>query len=140
MNRTVTKISDSDFDLTVLFPRKPAAVFFSAVWVETNDAARNAFETTAEKFRQDAAFYEFDVDENPIIPMAYGIRRVPAILTFTDGRLTEAHAGFITEKKLGEKIEELTASGEIFQTVAAFSRKMAARVGAGVEMLWSQIF
>lgn len=140
MKRAITKINDLDFDAEVLFPRKAAAVFFSAYWNADDREARVVFETTAEKFCSRTAFYEFDVDENPIIPTAYGIRRVPAILTFADGRLTEAHSGFITEEKLSEKIERLADSGEFYQTVAAFSRKMAARLGAGVEMLRSQIF
>ena len=140
MNKRITKIKDSDFDLRVLFPRKPAVVFFSADWSDASHTVYPVLEAAAEKYRAKAAVYEMNVDENSIIPVAYGVRRLPAVLTFADGRLDESHFGFITEDKLNEKIEKLIASAEIYQTVAAFSNKLAAHVSNRVGWLLSGLF
>ncbi len=129
MSEKITKIKDSNFDSAVLFPKKPAVVFFSADWSETSGRARAVFETAAEKHRNKAAFYELDVDENPIISRAYGVRRIPAVLTFSDGRFSEALVGAITAEKLNEKIEKTKISGEFYKSVAAVGKRFADRLG-----------
>jgi thioredoxin-like negative regulator of GroEL len=140
MNEKLTKIKDSDFDRVVLFPRKPAVVFFSAEWSESSRTAYPLFASAAERYGAKAAVYEMNVDENPIIPTAYGIRRIPAVLIFSGGRLDESFTGKITEEKLVEKIEKLTAPDKIHKTVAAVSKKFAARVGNRVGGLLSELF
>ena len=139
MNKKITKIKDSDFDRAVLFPRKPAVVFFSAEWSDASQMVYPVFESAAEKYKSKAAVYEMNVDENSIIPVAYGVRRLPAVLTFAEGRLDESHFGIISEDALGEKIEKLTAQPEIYQTVAAFSKRLAARVSDRVSLLFSEL-
>jgi thioredoxin-like negative regulator of GroEL len=140
MNNKITKIYDSDFDSKVLFPRKTAVVFFSANWSESSRTAYPIFAAAAEKYRSEAAIYEMDVDENSIIPIAYGVRRLPAVLTFANGRLDESHSGAISEEKLTEKIEKLASAGRRYQKVAAVSRQFATRIGDRVGWLLSELF
>jgi thioredoxin-like negative regulator of GroEL len=139
MRKNITKITDSDFDSLVLFPRKPAVVFFSADWSESSQTVCPFFEAAAEKYKSKVTIYEMDADENPIIPIAYRVRRIPAVLMFAGGRLSESHFGMIAEEMLDEKIEKLTASGEIYQTIAAFSKKLAARARYRVGWLLSEL-
>ena len=140
MKSSITKITDSDFDGAVLFPRKPAVVFFTANWSETSRAAYPVFEAAAAKYRSKAAVYEMNTDENSIIPTAYGVRRLPAVLTFAGGRLEAAYFGRITEEKLDEKIEEITPAGDFYQTVAESFKKTAMRVESCVALLLSELF
>ena len=100
MREKITKINDSNFDSLVIFPKKPAVVFLSANWSESSQLICPIFEAAADKYRTKITIYEMDVDENPIIPIAYGIRRIPAVLTFANGQFTESHTGAITEEKL----------------------------------------
>lgn len=101
---------------------------------------RPLLEAAAEKFRGKASFYELDTDENPIIPIAYGVRRVPAVLMFAGGSFNESQVGTITQAGLFKKIEKLTASDKIYRTVAAFSKKLAARARYRVHLLFSGLF
>ena len=140
MKNKIKKINDRDFDRAVLFPRRPAVVFFTAGWSEAGEAAFPLIEAAADKYRTKAAFFEMNVDENSIIPTAYGVRRIPAVLTFTAGRLDEPPGGRITEKSLTEKIEQITAPDRLYKTVGAVCRKTAARVGTRVVWLLSELF
>src|SRR4051812_15490130 len=129
MSEIITKIRDDNFDSLVIIPRKPAVVFFSANWSGPSRIVRPTLETAADKYRAKIAFYEIDVDENPIIQMAYGIRSLPAILLFADGRLDDSCLGAISRDKLEEKLEKLTAPGELYKNMLAFSKKFAVGLG-----------
>lgn len=130
MSDKITKITDSNFDSLVIIPKKPAVVFFSANWSGPSRMVRPTLESAAEKYSGKAAFYELDVDENPIIQMAYGVRSLPTILFFANGQLVDSYIGAISRDKLDEKLSKITASGEAFKNMVAFSKKFAAHIGA----------
>ena len=140
MREKITKINDSNFDSLVIFPKKPAVVFLSANWSESSQLICPIFEAAADKYRTKITIYEMDVDENPIIPIAYGIRRIPAVLTFANGQFTESHTGAITKEKLDEQIEKITFSSEIYKNVAILSKKLAARISSRIGLLLSELF
>ena len=130
MSDKMTKITDSNFDSLVIIPKKPAVVCFSANWSGPSRMVRPTLENAAGKYSGKVTFYELDMDENSIIPMAYGVRSVPSILFFAGGQLVDSHTGAITRDKLEGKLEKIAASGEAFKNMVAFSKKLAARFGA----------
>lgn len=130
MSEKITKISDSNFDSLVIIPKKPAVVLFSANWSGPSRIVRPTIESAAEKHSAKVAFYELDVDENPTIQMAYGVRSVPTILLFAGGQLVDSYIGAISRDKLEEKLQKISASGEAFKNLFAYSKKLAARFGA----------
>jgi thioredoxin 1 len=46
-----------------------------------------------------------DVDDNPDVAVAYGIRNVPTVLFLKDGEVREKHVGVISEAQLRAKID-----------------------------------
>ncbi|HVE59287.1 MAG TPA: thioredoxin domain-containing protein [Pyrinomonadaceae bacterium] len=129
MSDKITKITDSNFDSLVIIPKKPAVVCFSASWSGPSRMIRPTLENAADKYRGKVTFYELDVDENPIIQMAYGVRSVPTILLFAGGQLVDRYIGTITRDKLEEKLEKIAASGELYKNMVAFSKKFAVGLG-----------
>lgn len=119
MSEKITKISDANFDSSVIIPKKPALVFFSANWSGSSRMIRPTIESAAEKYSGKAAFFELDMDENPATPMTYGVRTAPTILLFAGGQLANMHVGTISRDKLNEKLEKITASGEALKKAAA---------------------
>ena len=140
MNSKITQITDSDFDRAVLFPRRPAVVFLTAEWSDASGAAYPVFEAAAEKYRAKTDVYEMNVDKNRIIPTAYGVRRIPAVMMFADGRLDELYAGAMTPEKLDAKIEKLTPPDGFYKSVARSFKKTATRLESRVAVLLSELF
>ncbi len=130
MSEKITKISETNFDSSVIIPKKPALVYFSANWSGPSRMARSIIESAAEKYSAKVTFFELDIDENPTILLTYGVRSVPTILFFAAGQLVDNYIGGISRDKLNEKLEKITVSGEAFKNMVAFSKKLAARFGA----------
>ena len=127
MSNQIIKISDSEFDLLVTTPKQPTVIFFSASWNGASRIVKSAIETASEKYAGKAAFYEMDIDENTSIPMTYGVRNVPAIITFAYGQAVGFHVGIIQRDKLNAGIEKIIASGEIYKNMSAFTKNLSAR-------------
>ena len=129
MSDKITKITDSNFDSLVIIPKKPTVVYFSAKWCGPSRMIRPTLESAADKYTAKATFYELDVDENPVVQMAYGVRSLPTILFFAGGQLVDSCAGAISRDKLEEKLEKITVSGALYNNMVALSKKFAARIG-----------
>lgn len=129
MSNKILKITDSNFDSLAIIPKKPTVVCFSANWSESSRIVRPTLETAADKYAGKVIFYELDVDESPIIQMAYGVRNVPSILFFARGQLVDRYIGAITRDKLEEKLGKISASGELYKNMVAFSKKFAVGLG-----------
>jgi len=129
MNSKITKITDSNFDSLAIIPKEPTVVCFSANWSESSRMVRPTLETAADKYVSKVTFYELNVDENPIIQMAYSVRNVPSILFFANGQLVDRFIGAITRDKLEEKLEKIASFGDFYENMVAFSKKFAARIG-----------
>lgn len=129
MSDKITKITDSNFDSLVIIPKKPAVVCFSAKWSESSRTVRPTLEAAAEKYGAKVTFYELDVEESPIIQIAYSVRSVPSILLFTNGRFIDSHIGAISREKLEEKLGKIAVSGDLYKNMVAFSKKFAVGLG-----------
>ncbi len=127
MSNQIIKISDGEFDSLVTIPKQPTVIFFSANWNGASKIVKSTIETASEKYRNKAAFYEIDIDENSTIPMTYGVRNVPAIITFAYGQAVGFHVGIIQRDKLNALIEKIIESGEACKNLLAFSKNLSVR-------------
>lgn len=125
MNKKTLKINDSNFDSLVIIPKKTAVVLFSATWNAQSQSVRPIIEKTIDLYATKVTFYEMDMDENSIIPIAYGVRSLPTILFFSDGKLGDRHNGWVTRDSLIKKIDGIRTPDEIYKSAAAFSKRFA---------------
>lgn len=65
----------------------------------------------ASKSNSDAKFYKFEIDEsNRKIPAKYGIRSIPTVLAFKNGKLTEARSGVMDANTISDWVNEIKGS------------------------------
>jgi thioredoxin 1 len=50
-----------------------------------------------------------NVDENGATPSRYGVRGIPALLFFKNGKVADQIVGFVTQDVIDEKIKSLLA-------------------------------
>ena len=98
---SATNISGSEFDSTVIKPKKSAVVFFWASWDGSCKSFMPIFEQSADE-NSPKLFYKLDVDGNASTTSQYGIRAVPTVMMFKDGQASAQLVGAVTKAKLND--------------------------------------
>ncbi|QXD13905.1 thioredoxin [Rhodocaloribacter litoris] len=110
-NAKYVTVTDSTFQDEVLNADVPVLVDFWATWCGPCRVIAPVIEQLAEEFEGRAKVAKMDVDHNPQTPMAYGIRSIPTLLFFKDGKVVDQMIGGSPsmKKALAAKLEALTA-------------------------------
>ena len=130
MSEKIIKISDNEFDSTVITTlAKTSLVFFSVSWSGPSRMMRPILEETVEKYQSKMSFYELDIDENPSMTMKYYVRSVPTLIVFRNGQAIDTIVGMTNRDKLNKFLEKAIESAEMYKNMVAFSKKFAAGIG-----------
>ncbi len=104
---SISHANDSNFN--TMIDNGLTLVDFWATWCGPCRMFGPIFESVSEKV-PDVKFIKFEVDEsNRETPVKFGIRSIPAILAFRDGKLVESRTGLMDEETVIEWIKELKA-------------------------------
>lgn len=100
-------VTDADFATTVLESDQPVLVDFWADWCGPCKMIAPVVDELAEEYEGRFAFAKLDVDSNPQTAMQFGIRSIPALLLFKDGKVAENVVGAVPKAILKKKIDKV---------------------------------
>ncbi len=86
MGQNTQAVTDSSFDKDVMKSSTPVLVDFWAEWCGPCRALSPKLEEIAGEMSSQVKIVKMNVDENPQTPGQYGIRGIPAMLLFKDGK------------------------------------------------------
>ncbi|MGD9978795.1 MAG: thioredoxin [Bacteroidales bacterium] len=101
------QVNDSNFDELVLNSGKPALVDFWAEWCGPCRMIAPYVEQISEEYKDKAVVAKVDVDNCPGIASRYGIRNIPTVLFFKDGKQVDKQVGAVPKSNLLAKLEAL---------------------------------
>jgi thioredoxin 1 len=87
------KVSDASFQADVLDAKKPVLVDFWAEWCGPCRMIAPALEEIASELKGKVKVAKFNVDENPKISSQLGIRSIPTLMVFKDGKQVAMKTG-----------------------------------------------
>ena len=90
---TPIALDESRFDRFVGRSELPVVVDFWASWCGPCRAMAPVFDKAAETLEPKARFIKIDVDAEPDLARQFGVRGIPALFLFKDGKVAEHHAG-----------------------------------------------
>ncbi|MDD5154048.1 MAG: thioredoxin [Thermodesulfobacteriota bacterium] len=103
----VLEVSDSSFETDILKSDKPALVDFWAAWCGPCRAIAPVVKELAEEYADRMRVAKMNVDENPATPSKYGIRAIPTLLFFKDGKLADQITGAVSKNIIESGIKKI---------------------------------
>ncbi|MCY1076575.1 thioredoxin [Archangium lansingense] len=89
----VMNIGDADFNKEVLKSDQPVLVDFWATWCAPCRAIAPIVDDVATQYKGKVKVAKVNIDDNQDTPQQYGIRSIPTLLLFKDGKVVEQIVG-----------------------------------------------
>ena len=80
---------------------------FYADWCGPCQTLLPTIHKLADELKDDVIIKKVNVDTNQELAAKFGIRNIPTLVFFKDGKAVEKYAGLITERDLRSKIDKL---------------------------------
>jgi len=97
-------ITDSNFEEEVIKSNLPVLVDFWAVWCGPCKAIAPVVEAIAAEYDQKVKVGKLDVDQNNDTAIKYGVRAIPTLLIFKEGKLVKTIMGNVPKSHIVEAL------------------------------------
>jgi thioredoxin 1 len=104
MSNLIKYVSDASFDADVLKSSTPVLLDFWAEWCGPCKMIAPSLEALATEYAGKVTIAKINVDENQSVPAQFGIRGIPTLILFKDGKQVATKVGAVSKAQLVEFI------------------------------------
>src|SRR5213082_2451325 len=106
MSEKVSSVTDSSFEKEVLQSDRPVLVDFWAEWCAPCRMLAPTVEAVADKYAETARVVKLNVDFNPSVSQRYGIKGIPTLILFKNGKEEERVVGATSEQAISRMLDK----------------------------------
>src|SRR5687768_236070 len=104
----VNELQDANFESKVLKSSKPVLVDFWAVWCQPCKAIAPIVEELSGEFGDKVDFYKVDTYNNKQYAAQFGVRGIPTLIVFKDGKPMGQLIGMQSKSKIESLLKQAT--------------------------------
>jgi thioredoxin 1 len=100
MPEAIMEVTDSQFEDNIINSDTPVVVDFWAPWCGPCKAIAPVLKTLADEYAGRVGFFKMNVDENTGTPADFGIKSIPTLIFFNNGKPVEQIVGLTSRGKI----------------------------------------
>jgi len=101
---TLNSVTDGSFETDVLQSTLPVLVDYWAEWCGPCRMLAPILEDLAKDYEGKITILKLDVDQNPNTAAKFGIRGIPTLMLYKNGKMVASRSGFLSKDKLSDFI------------------------------------
>jgi thioredoxin 1 len=102
----ITHVSDEAFEQHVLKSDTPVLLDFWAEWCGPCKAIAPVLDELAKQYEGKLKVVKINIDQNQKTPRDYGVRGIPTLMVFKDGKVEATQIGAVGKGQLTQMIEK----------------------------------
>ena len=103
----VLKITDQNFNTEVMKADKPVLVDFWAEWCGPCRTIGPVLDELSQEIGDTAVIGKLNIDENPETPALLGVRSIPTLMVFKDGKVAGTKVGVQSKTDLAAWLKSI---------------------------------
>lgn len=100
MSNSIKHVTDGSFEADVLNADLPVLVDYWAPWCGPCKMIAPLLDEAAEQYQGRVIIAKVNVDDNPEASAKFGVRGIPTLMLFKDGKVTETKVGAMSKSQL----------------------------------------
>ncbi|MBU8896651.1 thioredoxin [Corallococcus sp. H22C18031201] len=107
MSGSVIELGDAEFAREVLESKEPVLVDFTATWCPPCRVLGPVIESVAKDYEGRLKVAKLNVDDHQATPQQFGIRAMPTLLFFKDGKVAGQIVGAVPRTRIEQTLREI---------------------------------